>query len=87
MARQTAQAMDYLHAKKIVHRDLKSANLLLSVSRDYKVEERLMLWSFVLTSLRLYHTCTSPISGWQQSKLPGMMTTKVKTSLVRFIGW
>ncbi|KAH9425415.1 hypothetical protein DERP_006023 [Dermatophagoides pteronyssinus] len=36
IARQTAQGMDYLHAKKIIHRDLKSNNIFLH--KDYTVK-------------------------------------------------
>ncbi|XP_065845058.1 serine/threonine-protein kinase A-Raf-like isoform X2 [Oscarella lobularis] len=36
IARQTAQGMDYLHAKKIIHRDLKSNNIFLQ--EDYTVK-------------------------------------------------
>ncbi|XP_027199928.1 serine/threonine-protein kinase B-raf-like [Dermatophagoides pteronyssinus] len=36
IARQTAQGMDYLHAKKIIHRDLKSNNIFLS--KDFTVK-------------------------------------------------
>ena len=36
-ARDTALAMNYLHQKSIIHRDLKSANLMLAADGSLKV--------------------------------------------------
>lgn len=39
IARQTAQGMDYLHAKNIIHRDLKSNNIFLHDDLTVKIGE------------------------------------------------
>lgn len=48
IAKQTAQGMDYLHAKKIIHRDLKSNNIFLS--KDFTVK----IGDFGLATVKLH---------------------------------